>query len=78
MKVDEIRIHQALADRFGHGRPQQRPDQVKDGREQNGLPRCHHPGGDGGGNGIGGVVKAVDELECQRDKNDAKNKDVNL
>ena len=35
-----------------------------------GLPRGQHPGGDHRGDGVGGVVKAVDEVEDERDDDD--------
>ena len=55
--------------------PKNAPDQIGDRRQQHGLPRREHFGGNDGGDGIGGVVKAVDVGEHQRHKNDDENEE---
>ena len=36
------------------------------------LKRSQHPRADHGGDGIGGIVKPIDEIKCQRGKEDQR------
>ena len=45
----------------------QEGDEVEEGRPGHRIARRQHPGRDDGGDGIGGVVQAVEEIEDQRD-----------
>ena len=46
---------------------EQEGDEVEERRPGDGVARRQHPGGDDGGDGVGGVVQAVQEVERQRD-----------
>ena len=59
-----------LADGRGDGGAGQRADDVEDGRHQHGLAGREDARGDGGGDRVGGVVEAVDEVEGQRQGHD--------
>ena len=39
-------------------------------------PGVEHPGGDDGGDRVGGVVEAVDEVEAERDRDDDDQEEV--
>ena len=45
----------------------QEGDEVEERRPDHGVARRQHPGRDDGGDGIGGVVQAVQEVEDQGD-----------
>ena len=72
LQVDELGRHQALADGLGHGGPPQRPEQVAGGGQHHRLARAEDPRGHHGGDGVGGVVKAVDVLEHQPEHDHAE------
>ena len=55
---------------FATAVPQSAPMQIRRRREQHGLTGTQHLGRDHGRDRIGGVVKAVDVLEDQRDQHD--------
>jgi hypothetical protein len=63
---DHLGVHQPGADRLGDRGAGDGAEEVQRGRHQDGLQRRQHPGGDHGGDGVGSVVKAVDEVEDQR------------
>ena len=67
--VDELRIDRSLADGSGHlemKHPER--DEVEEGGEGDCLPRCQCAGGDDRRNRIGAVVKAVHEIEGERQR----------
>lgn len=46
---------------------EQEGDEIEEGRPRDRILRPQHPGGDDGGDGIGGVMQTVQEIEEQRD-----------
>jgi hypothetical protein len=45
---------------------EQEGDEIEEGGPKHRQPRRQHPGGDDGGNGVGGVMQAVEKIEQQR------------
>ena len=55
---------------FGvEGRHHHHPEEITEGRHQDGFARVHCPGGDAGGDRVGRVRPAVDENHAQRQQN---------
>jgi hypothetical protein len=63
---DDVGVHEALADGAGDGGAHERADEVEDRGQGDGLAGRQHLGRDDRGDGVGGVVKAVDILEHER------------
>ncbi|MNC22263.1 hypothetical protein D3C75_702590 [compost metagenome] len=61
-------VRDAAADFFGNACEHQRPDKVHRSRHNNGRPGPERPRGDRSGDGISRIVKPVDEIESQREK----------
>lgn len=70
MECNELRVHQALANRGSHGNTGQRAKQVKNRRQQHRLARRQHFRRNRRRNGIGRVMEAVDVFKRQRQQND--------
>ena len=66
--VDDARVDQALADRLGDGgADHERGDEIEERRPEDRHPGGEYPGRHDRGDRVGAVVKAVDEIEDQRD-----------
>lgn len=66
--VNHPGIDDALADGAGHLElKDEERDEVEEGRPGNRLVGLQHFGGDDGGDGVGGIVEAVHEVEQQGD-----------
>lgn len=74
--VDNIWINDAGADGLGYGdADKENCGKIKEGRPDNGIFGREHPCGNHGGDGVGGVVKTVDEIENQGDYDKKNDKD---
>ncbi len=67
---DELRFDESGSDGFCDSGTDHRAAEVCDGGEQDGLAGVEHPRGDDGGDGVGGIVEAVDVLEDERNQDD--------
>src|SRR5438270_1669348 len=71
---DLFGIDQAAADGLGDGGAEDEGgDKVEDRGPDDGPSRGKHAGGDDGSDAVGGVMKAVDEVEGKRDQDGDKN-----
>jgi len=70
---DDLRIHQAGGNGFLPPPFLQCSGQISDGCQYDRLARTENFGRNDGGNGIGGVVEAVDVFKHQRHKDDDQN-----
>ena len=67
-EADDRDVDEAGADGLGDRRAEgERGDEVEERRPDDGLARRQHPRRHDGGDRVGGVVKAVDEVENERD-----------
>ena len=74
--IDDGRIDDALADGGGDQQAEkQEGDEIEKRRPQHCPLRPHHARRHDGGDGIGGVMEAVQKIEHQRER-DQKQKDV--
>ena len=65
--IDDGRIDDAFADGAGHMQAKHREsDKVEERRPQHGPLGRQHTRGNDGGDGVGGVMKAVHKIEHQR------------
>ena len=62
---DVRRVHDSFADGGGNLGGDHGTGKVENSGHENRRPDGKCPGGDTGGNGIGGVVEAIDEIENQ-------------
>ncbi len=68
--IDHGRIDGVLADRSGHRqREYQYRDEIEDCRHGDRGMRFQHTRGDDCGNGVGGIMEAVQEIEYERQSN---------
>jgi hypothetical protein len=73
--VHMLEADHAAADGFGDlGAKEKSGDKVKRGGPQHSESRRQHAGGDDGGDAVGGIVKAVEEVEdkCDQDRDQDK------
>ena len=70
---DELLLDEPRRNRFRDGEAEKRAEQIRHRRQQDGLARREDFRPDHGGDGVGGVVKAVRVGENQRDENDGEN-----
>ena len=78
VRRDEVEGNKPGAHRFGDGRAEKEGgNEVEKGRPDHRLEGRKHAGGNDGGDGVGGIVKTVDEIEHQRDRDDEDGELVN-
>ena len=76
--VDEAGIDDPLAHRGGHAQvKEEHGDDVEECRPEDCLPGLEHAGGNHGRNGVRRVVKAVHEVERQRQRNQQNQREGN-
>jgi len=73
---DQVHRDDAGADGLGHVQAEeQEGDEVEPRRPGHRVAGLQHPGGDDGGDGIGGVVQPVQEVERKRDSDQQRQDD---
>ena len=74
---EHVLLHDILGDRVGDMRAEdEERDEVEDRGPQHSDARAQHARRHDGGDGVGGVVEAVDEVEAERDDHDGDENEV--